>query len=75
MTTTWLSLGVVALEYPRLTPADLLILDIGLLDISGFETGKQLRLLSLYFSRQPGVAVVELLSVSDVRIARRSSGS
>ena len=42
-TTTWLSLGAAALEHQRNTPADLLILDIGLPDISGFETCKQLR--------------------------------
>lgn len=42
-TTTWLSLGQAALEHQRSTPADLIILDIGLPDISGFETCKQLR--------------------------------
>ncbi|EFQ60882.1 two component transcriptional regulator, winged helix family [Pseudomonas fluorescens WH6] len=42
-TTTWLSLGQAALEHQRQTPADLVILDIGLPDISGFETCKQLR--------------------------------
>ncbi|MGE8189099.1 two-component system response regulator CreB [Pseudomonas sp. NPDC086278] len=42
-TTTWLSLGAAALEHQRATPADLIILDIGLPDISGFETCKQLR--------------------------------
>jgi two-component system catabolic regulation response regulator CreB len=42
-TTTWLSLGATALEYQQQTPADLIILDIGLPDISGFETCKQLR--------------------------------
>ncbi|ROM43324.1 two-component system response regulator CreB [Pseudomonas poae] len=41
--TTWLSLGQEALAYQRQTPADLIILDIGLPDISGFETCKQLR--------------------------------
>jgi two-component system catabolic regulation response regulator CreB len=40
-TTTWLSLGAAALEHQRATPADLIILDIGLPDISGFETCKQ----------------------------------
>ncbi|MFJ5299756.1 two-component system response regulator CreB [Pseudomonas sp. NPDC088368] len=42
-TTTWLTLGLAAVEYQRATPADLVILDIGLPDISGFETCKQLR--------------------------------
>ncbi|KPA97198.1 MULTISPECIES: two-component system response regulator CreB [Pseudomonas] len=42
-TTTWLNLGAAAVEYQRTTPADLLILDIGLPDISGFEVCKQLR--------------------------------
>jgi CheY-like chemotaxis protein len=38
-TTTWLTLGAEALEHQRQTPAaDLIILDIGLPDISGFET-------------------------------------
>ncbi|MCK9816128.1 two-component system response regulator CreB [Pseudomonas chlororaphis] len=41
--TTWLSLGQAALDHQRATPADLIILDIGLPDISGFETCKQLR--------------------------------
>jgi two-component system catabolic regulation response regulator CreB len=42
-TTTWLSLGLAAVEHQRKSPADLIILDIGLPDISGFETCKQLR--------------------------------
>jgi two-component system catabolic regulation response regulator CreB len=42
-TTTWLGLGQAAVEHQRTTPADLIILDIGLPDISGFETCKQLR--------------------------------
>jgi len=42
-TTTWLTLGQAAVEHQRRTPADLIILDIGLPDISGFETCKQLR--------------------------------
>ncbi|SDS57505.1 two component transcriptional regulator, winged helix family [Pseudomonas asplenii] len=42
-TTTWLNLGSAAVEYQRTTPADLLILDIGLPDITGFEVCKQLR--------------------------------
>lgn len=41
--TTWLSLGAAALEYQKNTPADLIILDVGLPDISGFETCKNLR--------------------------------
>src|SRR5471032_3381546 len=49
-TTTWVSLGEAALEHQRQTPADLIILDIGLPDISGFETCKQLR----RFSEVPG---------------------
>ena len=35
-TTTWLSLAEAALEFQQRTPADLLILDVGLPDISGF---------------------------------------
>ncbi|WP_045484454.1 two-component system response regulator CreB [Pseudomonas sp. StFLB209] len=42
-TSTWLSLGQAAVEHQRQTPADLIILDVGLPDISGFETCKQLR--------------------------------
>ncbi|MCW2269297.1 Transcriptional regulatory protein CreB [compost metagenome] len=41
--TEWVSLGSAALEQQRLHPADLIILDIGLPDISGFETCRQLR--------------------------------
>jgi two-component system catabolic regulation response regulator CreB len=41
--TTWLSLGAAALEHQKSTPADLIILDVGLPDISGFETCKNLR--------------------------------
>ncbi|WP_431147277.1 two-component system response regulator CreB [Pseudomonas alvandae] len=41
--TTWLSLGAAALEHQKHTPADLIILDVGLPDISGFETCKHLR--------------------------------
>lgn len=61
-TTTWLSLGAAALEHQRLTPADLIILDIGLPDISGFETCKQLR----RFSEVP----VLFLSARDAEIDR-----
>ena len=60
--TTWLSLGQAALDYQRSTPADLLILDIGLPDISGFETCKQLR----RFSEVP----VMFLSARDGEIDR-----
>ncbi|MBX8529866.1 two-component system response regulator CreB [Pseudomonas cichorii] len=42
-TTTWLGLGQAAVEHQRRTPADLIILDIGLPDITGFEACKQLR--------------------------------
>lgn len=42
-TTEWVSLGQLALERQRQQPADLVILDIGLPDISGFETCRQLR--------------------------------
>ncbi|WP_348750542.1 two-component system response regulator CreB [Pseudomonas rhodesiae] len=60
--TTWLSLGQAALEHQRKTPADLIILDIGLPDISGFETCKQLR----RFSEVP----VMFLSARDGEIDR-----
>jgi two-component system, OmpR family, catabolic regulation response regulator CreB len=62
LTTTWLSLGAAALEHQRQTPADLIILDIGLPDISGFETCKQLR----RFSEVP----VIFLSARDAEIDR-----
>ena len=42
-TTEWLTLGQAAVALQRETPADLIILDIGLPDISGFEACKQLR--------------------------------
>ena len=61
-TTTWLSLGAAALEHQRQTPADLIILDIGLPDISGFETCKRLR----RFSEVP----VMFLSARDGEIDR-----
>ncbi|WP_332846963.1 two-component system response regulator CreB [Pseudomonas lactucae] len=61
-TTTWLTLGQAALEHQRQTPADLVILDIGLPDISGFETCKQLR----RFSDVP----VMFLSARDAEIDR-----
>lgn len=61
-TTTWLSLGQEALAHQRQTPADLIILDIGLPDITGFETCKQLR----RFSEVP----VMFLSARDGEIDR-----
>ena len=42
-TTTWLSLAEQALAEQQRNPADLLILDVGLPDISGFEACKRLR--------------------------------
>jgi two-component system catabolic regulation response regulator CreB len=42
-TTHWLSLAQEALQAQRSQPADLIILDVGLPDISGFEACKQLR--------------------------------
>ena len=41
--TTWLSLAQEALALQERSPADLLILDVGLPDISGFEACKRLR--------------------------------
>jgi two-component system catabolic regulation response regulator CreB len=41
--TQWLSLAGEALERLRQTPFDLVILDVGLPDISGFEACKRLR--------------------------------
>ncbi|WP_338478750.1 two-component system response regulator CreB [Pseudomonas trivialis] len=60
--TTWLTLGQAALAHQRQTPADLVILDIGLPDISGFETCRQLR----RFSEVP----VMFLSARDGEIDR-----
>lgn len=60
--TDWVTLGGVALERLRLQPADLVILDIGLPDISGFETCRQLR----RFSEVP----VMFLSARDGEIDR-----
>lgn len=45
-TTTWLALGQAALESVQQAEPDLLILDVGLPDVSGFEVCKQLRRLS-----------------------------
>ncbi|MGE6386650.1 two-component system response regulator CreB [Pseudomonas sp. NPDC078416] len=42
-TAAWLTLGQAAVALQREMPADLIILDIGLPDISGFEACKQLR--------------------------------
>lgn len=61
-TTTWLNLGGAALVHQQATPADLLILDIGLPDISGFEVCRQLR----RFSDVP----VLFLSARDAEIDR-----
>jgi two-component system catabolic regulation response regulator CreB len=61
-TTTWVSLGLAALDLQRETPTDLIILDIGLPDISGFETCRQLR----RFSEVP----VLFLSARDAEIDR-----
>ncbi|WP_442111665.1 two-component system response regulator CreB [Pseudomonas sp. NUPR-001] len=41
--TQWVTLGNAAVEQQRQHPADLIILDIGLPDISGFEACRQLR--------------------------------
>ncbi|MBC3468201.1 two-component system response regulator CreB [Pseudomonas sp. RW10S2] len=61
-TTTWVNLGSAALDQMRQRPADLVILDIGLPDISGFETCRQLR----RFSEVP----VMFLSARDGEIDR-----
>ncbi len=60
--TEWVTLGSAALDQQRLRPADLIILDIGLPDISGFETCRQLR----RFSEVP----VMFLSARDGEIDR-----
>ncbi len=41
--THWLTLAGAALDYQRATPADLIILDVGLPDIDGFAACRQLR--------------------------------
>ena len=61
-TTTWLSLAEAALEFQQRTPADLLILDVGLPDISGFEACRRLR----RFSEVP----VIVLTARDAEIDR-----
>ncbi len=60
--TTWVNLGQAALEHQRRQPADLIILDVGLPDITGFETCKQLR----RFSEVP----VIFLTARDAEIDR-----
>ncbi|MGH8353328.1 MAG: two-component system response regulator CreB [Pseudomonas sp.] len=60
--TTWLSLAGEALERQRKSPADLLILDVGLPDLSGFEACKRLR----RFSEVP----VLFLTARDAEIDR-----
>ncbi|MEE1921842.1 two-component system response regulator CreB [Pseudomonas sp. 148P] len=60
--TEWVTLGQAALDRQRQQPADLVILDIGLPDISGFETCRQLR----RFSEVP----VMFLSARDGEIDR-----
>ena len=61
-TTTWLNLAEAALAFQQRTPADLLILDVGLPDISGFEACKRLR----RFSEVP----VIFLTARDAEIDR-----
>ena len=46
-TTTWVSLGEAALEHQRQTPADLIILDIGLPGLPGLEVLSQWRAAAL----------------------------
>ncbi len=41
--TTWLTLAEAALAFQAATPADLLILDVGLPDLNGFEACRRLR--------------------------------
>ncbi|MBF8739843.1 two-component system response regulator CreB [Pseudomonas guariconensis] len=60
--TEWVTLGSAAIEQQRVRPADLVILDIGLPDISGFETCRQLR----RFTEVP----VMFLSARDAEIDR-----
>lgn len=61
-TTTWLQLAEPALALQERSPADLLILDVGLPDISGFEACKRLR----RFSEVP----VIFLTARDAEIDR-----
>lgn len=61
-TTTWLQLAEAALELQQRSPADLLILDVGLPDINGFEACKRLR----RFSEVP----VIFLTARDAEIDR-----
>ncbi|MWV10487.1 two-component system response regulator CreB [Pseudomonas sp. R-28-1W-6] len=60
--TTWLQLAEAALALQQRSPADLLILDVGLPDISGFEACKRLR----RFSEVP----VIFLTARDAEIDR-----
>ncbi|MCC6076327.1 two-component system response regulator CreB [Pseudomonas sp. GCM10022188] len=60
--TTWLTLGEAALALQAASPADLLILDVGLPDISGFEACRRLR----RFSEVP----VIFLTARDAEIDR-----
>ena len=60
--TTWVQLAEAALELQLRSPADLLILDVGLPDISGFEACKRLR----RFSEVP----VIFLTARDAEIDR-----
>jgi two-component system, OmpR family, catabolic regulation response regulator CreB len=60
--TTWLQLAEAALAFQQRSPADLLILDVGLPDISGFEACKRLR----RFSEVP----VIFLTARDAEIDR-----
>ncbi|VXB18546.1 DNA-binding response regulator in two-component regulatory system with CreC [Pseudomonas sp. 8AS] len=60
--TTWLPLAEAALAFQQRSPADLLILDVGLPDISGFEACKRLR----RFSEVP----VIFLTARDAEIDR-----
>lgn len=59
---TWLSLAGAAVAFQRETPADLVILDIGLPDTTGFEACRQIR----RFSEVP----VMFLSARDAEIDR-----
>ena len=61
-TTTWLSLAEAALQFQQRTPADLLILDVGLPDLRGFEACRRLR----RFSEVP----VIFLTARDAEIDR-----
>ena len=51
-TTTWTALGGDALQFLRHTAVDLVVLDVGLPDITGFEACRQLRRFSEKLSSQ-----------------------